>query len=149
MVDIKTESPRFAISVGLCDGANWASVGSRNSRPPTTMHTCLLAAVSHIPDRQRVNAFLSRSKRCGFCPTVVHGSILCDPIQPNPSADWPNPTQLTTGGKIWTQPNTTNNRAYSLVVTYFYTQNLSLNCLMKPNLIQPCFKCINVVLSNF
>jgi len=24
---------------------------------------------------------------------VVHGSILCDPIQPNPSADWPNPTQ--------------------------------------------------------
>jgi len=26
---------------------------------------------------------------------VVHGSILCDPIQPNPSADWPNPTQST------------------------------------------------------
>ena len=24
---------------------------------------------------------------------VVHGSILCDPSQPNPSADWPNPTQ--------------------------------------------------------
>jgi len=23
---------------------------------------------------------------------VVHGSILCDPIRPNPSADWPNPT---------------------------------------------------------
>ena len=47
---------------------------------------------------------------------VVHGSILCDSIQFNPSADWPNPTQ----------PNTTNNEAYSLVVTYFYTQNLSL-----------------------
>jgi len=30
---------------------------------------------------------------------VVIGSILCDPIQPNLSADWPNPTQ----------PNTTNN----------------------------------------
>jgi len=26
---------------------------------------------------------------------VVHGSILCDPIQPNPSADRPNPTQIT------------------------------------------------------
>jgi len=24
---------------------------------------------------------------------VVHGSILCDLIQPDPSADWPNPTQ--------------------------------------------------------
>jgi len=33
---------------------------------------------------------------------VVHGSILCDPIQPNPSADWPNPTQ----------PNTTNKFNY-------------------------------------
>jgi len=56
---------------------------------------------------------------------VVHGSISCDP----------------------TQPNTANNEAYSLVVTYFYTQNLSVsrtcqigrkikfNCLVKPNLI--------------
>jgi len=33
---------------------------------------------------------------------VVRGSILCDP----------------------TQPNTTNNEAYSLVVTHFYTQSL-------------------------
>ena len=56
---------------------------------------------------------------------VVHGSISCDP----------------------TQPNTANNGAYSLVVTYFCTQNLSVsrtcqigrkikfNCLVKPNLI--------------
>ena len=36
---------------------------------------------------------------------VVHGSSLCDPIQPNPSADLTNPTQ----------PNTTNNEAYSLI----------------------------------
>ena len=46
-----------------------------------------------------------------------------------------------------TQPNTANNGAYSLVVTYFYTQNLSVsrtcqighkitfNCLAKPDLI--------------
>ena len=40
---------------------------------------------------------------------VVHGSILCDPIQPNPSPDWPNPTQ----------PNTTN----------------KFHCSMQPNLI--------------
>ena len=58
---------------------------------------------------------------------VVHGSILCDPIQPNPSADWSNPTQPTTSGEIWTQPNTTNNGAYSLVATYFipYTEIIS------------------------
>ena len=34
-------------------------------------------------------------------PRVVHGSILCDPIQPNPSADLPNPTQL----NPWVNPN--------------------------------------------
>jgi len=40
-------------------------------------------------------------------PTVVHGSILCEPIQPNPSADptQPNPTHYK--WKIWTLPNTT------------------------------------------
>jgi len=49
----------------------------------------------------------------------------CDPIQPNPSADWPNPTQPSTSGKNWTQPSTANSGTYSLIVTYFYTQNLS------------------------
>jgi len=38
---------------------------------------------------------------------LVYGSILCDPIQLNPSADWPKPTQPTTSGKIWTQPDPT------------------------------------------
>jgi len=38
---------------------------------------------------------------------------------------WPNPTKPNTSGRIWTRPNTTNNGAYSLVVTYFYTKNLS------------------------
>ena len=77
---------------------------------------------------------------------VVRGSILCDPIQPNVSADWPNPTQPTKSGKNWTQPDTANSGAYSLVVTYFYTHNLSrtfsqpshkikFNCLVQPNLI--------------
>jgi len=36
-----------------------------------------------------------------------------------------DPTQPTTTGKIWTQRNTTNNGIYSIVVAYFYTQNLS------------------------
>jgi len=59
---------------------------------------------------------------------VVRGSILCDPTQPNPSADdstQPNPLQVEKFGPNPTQPNTTNNGAYSLVVTYFYTKNLS------------------------
>ena len=59
----------------------------------------------------------------------------------------PNPPQVEKFGPKPTQPDTTNNRAYSLVVTYFYTQNLSFsgtgqigrkikcNCLVKPNLI--------------
>ena len=34
----------------------------------------------------------------------------------------PSSTQPTTSGNVWTQPNTTNNGAYSLVkLTYFYT----------------------------
>jgi len=57
--------------------------------------------------------------------------------QPNQSCPWvhfvwPDPTQpiswLTqpiTSGKIWTHPSTTNNGEYRLVVTYFYTKNLS------------------------
>ena len=41
------------------------------------------------------------------CIRVVRGSILCDPIQPNPSADRPDPTrgQMETN---WTRPNTTD-----------------------------------------
>jgi len=54
---------------------------------------------------------------------VVHGSILCDPNQPNPSADWPNPLEVGKFEPNPTRPNTTTNGAYSLAVTYFYTQN--------------------------
>ena len=73
----------------------------------------------------------------------------------------PNALQVEKFGPNSTQRNTANNGACSLVVTYFYTQNLSVsgtcqigrkikfNCLVKPNPIQPCFKCVNVVLSNF
>ena len=35
----------------------------------------------------------------------------------------PNPQQMENFGPNLTQPNTTNNGAYCLVVTYFYTQN--------------------------
>jgi len=44
--------------------------------------------------------------------------------QLNPSADWLNPTHYKWKNLDPTQPNTTNNGAYSLVVTYFYTKNL-------------------------
>jgi len=59
----------------------------------------------------------------------------------------PNPLQVEKLGPNSTQPNATNNGAYSLVVTCFYTQNLSVsgtcqigrkikfNCLVQPNLI--------------
>ena len=58
-----------------------------------------------------------------------------------------NPTHYKWKNLDPTQPNTADNGAYSLVVTYFYTQNLSVsrtcqigrktkfNCLVKPNLI--------------
>jgi len=42
---------------------------------------------------------------------------LTDPTQPDP-------VQVKKLGPNRTQPNTTNNGAYSLVVTYFHTQNL-------------------------
>ena len=48
---------------------------------------------------------------------VVYGSILCDPIQPN-TISWltqPNPRQVGKFGHKPTQPDTTNNGAYSLV----------------------------------
>ena len=45
--------------------------------------------------------------------------------RPNSTHQLTDPTQPTTSGKIWTQPNTTNNGAYSLVVTNYYTQNSS------------------------
>ena len=52
---------------------------------------------------------------------VVHGSILCDLIKPNPSADWPNTTQPTASGKIWTQPDPTQQKLKNLNPTQPYT----------------------------
>ena len=53
---------------------------------------------------------------------VVRGSILCDPIQPNQSADCstrPDPLQVEKSRPNLTQPNTTN----------------KFNCLLQPNVI--------------
>ena len=60
--------------------------------------------------------------------TVFYGSILCDPSQPNPSADWPNPTLLTTSGKIWTQPNTASNNRFPVPVISAVKSNLTARC---------------------
>jgi len=87
-----------------------------------------------------------------YTACLPHGFILCDPTQPNPSHQvtdpfLPNPLQVEKLGPNSTPPNATNNGAYSLVVTCFYTQNLSVsgtcqigrkikfNCLVQPNLI--------------
>jgi len=48
-----------------------------------------------------------------------------DPTQPISWLTQPNPLQVEKIGLNPTQPNTTTSRAYSLIVTYFYTQNLS------------------------
>ena len=58
---------------------------------------------------------------------VVHASISCDPTQPISWLTQPNPLQVE---KFWsnpTQPNTTNNGAYSLAVTYFYIIIIIIN----------------------
>ena len=72
-----------------------------------------------------------------FCVTRSNPTYqLTDPTQPNPLKVEKN----------WTQPDTANSGAYSLVVTYFYTHNLSrtfsqpshkikFNSLVQPNLI--------------
>jgi len=63
-----------------------------------------------------------------FVLDAVSAELTMDPFcvaRSNSTYQLTDPTQPTTSGKIWTQPNTTNNGAYSLVVTYFYTQNLS------------------------
>jgi len=44
---------------------------------------------------------------CPPCVTELSIGPLCDPIQPNPSADGTNPIQPTARGKFWTQPNPT------------------------------------------
>ena len=104
------------------------------------------------PVRYVVQKVRQKRRRCSAGPSdgldesqvtelrVVHGSILCGPIQPNPSADRPNPTQSTTSGKIWTQSNTTNkNKTYILVATVSGTCQIGrknkFNCLVQPNLI--------------
>jgi len=57
-----------------------------------------------------------------FCVTRSNQTHqLTDPTQPNP-------LQVGKFGSNPTQPNTTNNGAYSLLVAYLYTQNLSRTC---------------------
>jgi len=56
-------------------------------------------------------------------PTVVHGSILCEPIQPNPSADptQPNPLQVEKFGPNPIQPLSFNLLSAELVDRIFST----------------------------
>ena len=116
-----------------------ASATTSENKPPstTTTDTRKAAFTAHAPDRTAVRACgelrceqthwnvmrLEIGDLVRYSQSVrnraVHGSILCDPIQPNPSADWPNRTRPITSGKIWTRPNTTN----------------KFNCLVQPDLI--------------
>ena len=84
---------------------------------------------------------------CSTCDTESELSMgpFCV-TRSNPTHQLSDPTRRITSGKIWTQSNTTNNGAYSLVVTYLYTQNLTrtfsqpsrkikFNCSVQPNLV--------------
>ena len=72
-----------------------------------------------------------------FGPHLIHGSFspelsmgpFCvtrsNPTYQLTDLTQPNPLQVEKFGPNPTQANATNNTAYSLVVTYFYTENLS------------------------
>ena len=64
-----------------CDHSMLASLLWRCLTVPSLLHAALF--------RTRSCVFFAVTRRI----RLVHGSILCDPIQPNASADWPNPTQ--------------------------------------------------------
>ena len=95
----------------------------------------------------RVNSFSWRQTR------VVHWSILCDPIQPSwltqpdstQRCKWENldPTRPNPS-----QPITTNNGAYSLVVTYFYAQNLSRTLRNQASTYSCSYSCVIMSLRN-
>ena len=91
------------------------------------------------------------------CPWVHF--VWTDPMQPISLLTQPDPTQFVLGIQQQ-QLYTTTVVSYSLLVTYFNTQNVSstfiqpsrkikFDCLVQPNLIRLCFKRINIILSNF
>ena len=98
------------------------------------------------------------------CHRVVHGSILCDPTEPNPSTDWPNPTHYKWKKLDPTQYKQLNSTGtygcrcltplsahhydltHWLTLSLYYTlwsvsgtcqigRKIKFNCLMQPNLI--------------
>jgi len=68
-----------------------------------------------------------------FCSTELSMRQFCV-TRSNPTHQLTEPTQPTASGKIWTQPDPT--QFYCLVQ-------------LQSNLIEPCFKCINITLSKF
>jgi len=58
---------------------------------------------------------MTRQGKVSSVQSCPFGSILCDQIQSNPLADWPNPIQPNESGKIWTQPD-----PIQLLLVYYY-----------------------------
>jgi len=73
--------------------------------------------------RPRLRAF-PQCHRCCFSAELSGMGPSCV-TRSNQTRQMTDPTQPNTSGKICTRPSTINNGAYRLVVTYFYTQNLS------------------------
>ena len=90
-------------------------------RAPKTMYATGSDTVTNI----RPSTMAAALDSSGYAPKISSTSELSmGPFcvtQSNPTDQLTDPIQPSTIGKIWTQPNTTNNRAYSLVVTFLYT----------------------------
>jgi len=97
--------PERIILNSYCTRAAWSAIYETILTVRLETSGGVLSTVDMVVQRRHGPRWLR--DRDDKCRRVVRGSILCDPIQPNPSADWPNPTQPTTSGKIWTQSDPT------------------------------------------
>jgi len=83
-----------------------------------------------------------------FCVTLSNPTHeLTDPTQPNPlqvEKFGPDPMQLTMSLQFSSDVFYTHNLSVS--DTGQIGRKIKCNCLVKPNLMQPCFKCINMIL---
>jgi len=91
-----------------------------------TERTCLCETswTSHAwPHNHTTSSWLTTFTRLQSCPWVYF--VWHDPTQPVSWLTKPNLIHCKWEKLDPTQPNTTNNGAYTFVVTYFYAQNLS------------------------
>ena len=89
------------------------------------LYTCLPWLLSKYNINTNENCFFCTFSLFNFSSVFPGGQLTPFAAICGRSCDWPNPTHYKWKNLDPTRPNTTNNGAYSLIVTYFYTQNLS------------------------